>query len=55
MITTWLFVPGHEPHKIRKALSSNADAIIIDWEDAVPQDQKQSRRRVDKREKSSLR
>ncbi len=44
MIRTWLFVPGHEPYKIRKALASGADAVIIDWEDAVPQDQKEQAR-----------
>ena len=45
MRNTWLFVPGHEPHKIRKALSSNADVIIIDWEDGVPHDQKEEAHR----------
>lgn len=33
---TWLFVPGHDAHKVQKALSSSADVVIIDWEDAVP-------------------
>lgn len=31
-----LFVPGHKADWIRKALSSEADAVIIDLEDAVP-------------------
>ncbi|HEY0753801.1 MAG TPA: aldolase/citrate lyase family protein [Ktedonobacteraceae bacterium] len=33
-------MPGHEPDKIRKALASSADVVIIDWEDAVPLEQK---------------
>lgn len=37
---TWLFVPGHDPHKLRNALASLADVVIIDWEDAVPSDRK---------------
>jgi citrate lyase subunit beta/citryl-CoA lyase len=41
---TWLFVPGHEPDKIRKALASRADVVIVDWEDAVPVSQKEQAR-----------
>jgi citrate lyase subunit beta/citryl-CoA lyase len=41
MLRTWLFVPGHEPDKMCKALASSADVVIIDWEDAVPPNQKQ--------------
>jgi citrate lyase subunit beta/citryl-CoA lyase len=44
MLRTWLFVPGHEPYKMRKALASGADVVIIDWEDAVPHDQKSEAR-----------
>jgi len=33
---TWLYVPGHNEHRIGKALASGADAIVIDLEDAVP-------------------
>jgi citrate lyase subunit beta/citryl-CoA lyase len=41
---SWLFVPGHEPRKIERALSSAADAVILDWEDAVlPQDKAKAR------------
>ena len=36
----WLFVPGHDRRKVQKALQSAADAVIIDWEDAVPPDQR---------------
>lgn len=35
-----LFVPGHKKDWIRKALASEADAVIIDLEDAVPEDSK---------------
>ena len=35
-----LFVPGDSPKKLRKAIDLPADAIIIDWEDAVAPDRK---------------
>lgn len=35
-----LFVPGHQPARIAKALASPADAVIIDLEDAVPVSEK---------------
>jgi citrate lyase subunit beta/citryl-CoA lyase len=35
-----LFVPGHKADWIHKALNSAADAIIIDLEDAVPEESK---------------
>ncbi|CAH0156179.1 MULTISPECIES: CoA ester lyase [unclassified Microbacterium] len=35
-----LFVPGHKADWIQKALSSSADGIIIDLEDAVPETDK---------------
>lgn len=36
---SWLFVPGNRPDRIGKALASSADAVIVDWEDAVvPED-----------------
>lgn len=46
---SWLFVPGNRPDRIGKALASSADAVIIDWEDAVagrdkPQAREQTRR-----------
>ncbi|MEM1142929.1 MAG: CoA ester lyase [Pseudomonadota bacterium] len=41
---SWLFVPGNDEHKMRKALDSGADAIILDLEDAVPPDQKSQAR-----------
>jgi citrate lyase subunit beta / citryl-CoA lyase len=33
---SYLFVPGHKPALISKALRCGADAVIIDMEDAVP-------------------
>jgi citrate lyase subunit beta/citryl-CoA lyase len=35
-----LFVPGNRPDRIEKAVQTNADAVIIDLEDAVPLSQK---------------
>ena len=43
---TWLFVPGHDAPKIRKALALDADAVIVDWEDAVPAQQKDAAREI---------
>ncbi len=37
---TWLFVPGHDTRKLNKALQSEAEVVVIDWEDAVPEDRK---------------
>ena len=36
MSITYLFVPGNEERKMRRALASAADAVILDLEDAVP-------------------
>ncbi len=41
---TPLFVPGHRPELVRKAMASGADAVIIDLEDAVPDDSKERAR-----------
>jgi citrate lyase subunit beta/citryl-CoA lyase len=43
---TWLFVPGNEPDRIRKALSSAADVVIVDWEDAVAPSRKDDARAI---------
>ncbi len=43
---TWLFVPGNESEKVRKALASFADVVIVDWEDAVAGSQKEQARAV---------
>ncbi|WP_447802794.1 HpcH/HpaI aldolase/citrate lyase family protein [Pseudomonas serbica] len=39
-----LFVPGNRPERFAKALASGADAVIIDFEDAVPAAQKAAAR-----------
>lgn len=39
-VRSLLFVPGHKPDWIRKAVASEADAMIIDLEDAVPASEK---------------
>jgi citrate lyase subunit beta / citryl-CoA lyase len=41
---SWLYVPGHRPERIRKALETGADAVVIDLEDAVPPDRKDQAR-----------
>ncbi len=43
---TWLFVPGNQPDRIRKACATEADRIIIDWEDSVAAEHKDSARHV---------
>lgn len=40
-----LFVPGDAPHKLEKALSSGADALIVDLEDSVAVSGKSAARR----------
>lgn len=41
---SFLFVPGHRPERFAKALASGADAVIVDFEDAVPLDAKAAAR-----------
>lgn len=43
-VRTALFVPGNRPDRVEKAVSSGADAVIIDLEDAVPPSQKKEAR-----------
>ncbi len=43
---TFLFVPGHQPTRFDKACATQADAIIIDLEDAVSPDDKDSARQA---------
>lgn len=43
-----LFVPGDSPRKLAKAPSVPADALIVDWEDAVADANKAEARRVTK-------
>lgn len=41
---SFLFVPADSPRKLEKCLSSGADAVIVDLEDAIAADQKQAAR-----------
>ena len=41
-----LFVPGHKESWVDKAVASGADALILDLEDAVPDQEKRTARRV---------
>jgi citrate lyase beta subunit len=34
-LRSWLFVPGDDKRKLEHAAASSADAVIVDWEDAV--------------------
>ena len=43
-IRSWLFVPGSRPERFAKACASGADAVIIDLEDAVAPDAKDTAR-----------
>jgi citrate lyase subunit beta/citryl-CoA lyase len=43
---SWLYVPGHRPDRVRKALASAADAVVVDLEDAVPAAAKDEARRT---------
>ena len=43
---SYLFVPANRPELISKALSSAADEVVIDLEDAIPANQKDSARQA---------
>lgn len=43
-LVTWLYVPGDRPERFSKALDSGPDAVILDLEDAVLPDAKDSAR-----------
>ena len=43
-IRTALFVPGNRPDRVDKAVSSGADVVIVDLEDAVPPSEKEESR-----------
>jgi citrate lyase subunit beta/citryl-CoA lyase len=45
-IRTLLFAPGNRPDRIEKALGLGADAVIMDFEDAVPIAEKESARPI---------
>ena len=42
---SWLFTPGNDTRKIRKAFKSEADVIVLDLEDAVAIEQKTATRK----------
>jgi len=44
MIRSYLFVPANRPDRCTKAVASEADAVIVDLEDAIPGDQKDAAR-----------
>jgi len=41
---SWLYVPGHRSDRVRAALTSAADAVVVDLEDAVPAAEKDAAR-----------
>ncbi len=43
-IRSYLYVSGSDPHRIEKALASDADAVILDLEDAVAPNRKEEAR-----------
>lgn len=40
-LRSFLFVPGDDKRKLERAVESNADALVFDWEDSVLPDRKQ--------------
>ena len=45
-IRSYLYVPGSDPRRIEKALASEADAVILDLEDAVAPNRKEEARKT---------
>lgn len=45
-LQSYLFVPGAKEQIIKKAITSNADIVIIDLEDAVAEDEKENARQL---------
>src|SRR5204862_4016007 len=46
LLRTFLFAPGNHPRRVEKALSLDADAVILDLEDACPIAEKKATRAV---------
>jgi citrate lyase subunit beta/citryl-CoA lyase len=46
LLRTMLFVPANNPKHIEKAVNSAADALIFDFEDAIPADKKLEARKI---------
>lgn len=45
-VRSWLYAPGDQPERCKKALASSADQVIWDLEDAVSVDAKPSARQI---------
>jgi citrate lyase subunit beta / citryl-CoA lyase len=45
-VRSYLYVPGSDPRRIEKALASEADAVILDLEDAVAPNRKEEARKT---------
>jgi citrate lyase beta subunit len=43
-VRSLLFVPGNDERKLKKALATDADAVVVDLEDAVPASEKRAAR-----------
>jgi citrate lyase subunit beta / citryl-CoA lyase len=43
---SWLYVPGHRADLVAKALAGDADAVVVDLQDAVPPGEKERAREV---------
>ena len=46
MIRSWLYAPGHNPPLLEKVFGAGADAVLLDLEDAVPDQAKREARRL---------
>ena len=46
LIRSWLYVPAHKERMIAKSLELPADAVVYDYEDAVPPAEKVRARSV---------
>ncbi|HEX4986766.1 MAG TPA: CoA ester lyase [Burkholderiales bacterium] len=44
IVRSYLYVPGNRPERFDKALAAGADAVIVDFEDAVPPAEKDAAR-----------
>lgn len=49
-----LFVPGHRERMLQRAVTTGADVVVIDFEDAVPPDEKKTARALAKQAIGSL-
>jgi citrate lyase subunit beta/citryl-CoA lyase len=54
-LSCWLFVPGNDQRKIERAAASPAQALILDWEDAVLPEHKELARQCSRRMDDLLR